>query len=125
VDTPTIDYTDRIIYIKGKCICVYCGFDGSRSVLAWHQLLIDHVIPLRCKPSDRVRSGLNVEENKVVACWTCNNAKRPWDKKYYDANPDRPFPERVAEALESATQAIRRYYAIVDTDFEPMMKQIG
>jgi len=118
------DYPDRLLYVRGKCVCVYCGFDGTTGVLAWHQLVIDHVIPLRCKPSERKKSPLNVEVNKVVACLKCNDVKRAWDKKYDDAIPVSPSPERVARARQSATEHIRKYYAGIDTDFEPMTNEI-
>jgi|ERR1700733_13328938 len=114
---------DRPIYIEGKCVCVYCGFDGRNSVLAWHQLLIDHVISLRCKGGEREHSILNVRENKVVACYTCNNIKRVWDKKYED-HPERPLPERVVEARRSAKEYILSRYTL-DADFEPMMDEIN
>ncbi len=118
------DYPDRPIYVRGKCVCVYCGFDGTSGVLAWHQLVIDHVIPLRCKPSERRKSPLNVEVNKVVACLKCNDVKRAWDKKYDDALPVSPSRERVARARQGATEHIRKYYANIDADFEPMRNEI-
>jgi 5-methylcytosine-specific restriction endonuclease McrA len=118
------DYPDRSIYIKGKCVCVYCGFDGRTSVLAWHQLVIDHVIPLRVKAGEREQSILNVPENKAVACFPCNNIKRVWDKKYED-EPEIPLLERVAQARKSATEFIMKRYAVMDEDFTPMMEDIS
>jgi 5-methylcytosine-specific restriction endonuclease McrA len=118
------DYPDRPIYVEGKCVCAYCGFDGKINVLAWHQLLIDHVIPLRCKAGEREQSVLNKPENKVVACFTCNNIKRVWDKKYENVNPESPLAERVVHARKSATEFIIKRYAAMDSDFEPMMNQI-
>jgi 5-methylcytosine-specific restriction endonuclease McrA len=113
------------LYVRGKCVCIYCGFDGKQSVLTWHQLVIDHVIPLRCKQSLRKNSPLNVDVNKVVACLKCNDVKRSWDKKYEDGLPENPSPERVARALQSATEHIRRYYADIDADFETTMTGIA
>lgn len=118
------DYPDRPIYIKGKCVCVYCGFDGRINVLAWHQLMIDHVIPLRVKVGEREQSSLNVPENKAVACFTCNNIKRVWDKKYED-DPESPLQERVVRARESATEFILKRYAAMNEDFRPMMDEIN
>jgi len=124
--TPSIaNDPDRQIYIDGKCVCVYCGVDGRRCILAWHQLMIEHVIPLRCKAPERPKSPLNDRKNKVVACLSCNNVKRSWDKKYNDAHPDAPLAERVADALKSAKEYILKRYALIDADYEPMMKEIG
>ena len=119
------DYPDHSIYVKGKCVCVYCGFDGTKDILAWHQLVIEHVIPLRCKQSERKQSPLNVDVNKRVACQKCNEVKKGWDKKYDDAVPITPTPERVERALKSATEYIRKRYAEMDTDFEPMISEIN
>src|SRR5579885_3401444 len=117
-----IQYGDRAIYVRDKCVCVYCGFDGTSSVLAWHQLVIDHVIPLKCKDGDRLKSPLNVEVNKRVVCGTCNSVKRGWDKKFDNTPLITPTPERVNDAIEQAKKyVLDKYAAEWDTDFENMM----
>jgi 5-methylcytosine-specific restriction endonuclease McrA len=119
------DYPDRPFYVKGECVCVYCGFDGRLSVLAWHQLVIEHVIPLQCKQAERKNSPRNIDVNKRVACQKCNEVKKGWDKKYNDGTPHAPTPKEVERALKSASEYIRERYAIMDADFEPMMKEIA
>ena len=120
----TEEYPDRHLYIEGECVCVYCGFDGTVNHAAWHQLMIEHVIPLRCKPTERERSALNVAENKVVACFTCNNIKRIWDKKYDESKFPGTLPEQVVSAIASAKQFLADRYAKIDSDYEPMMDEI-
>jgi 5-methylcytosine-specific restriction endonuclease McrA len=119
------DYPDRQVYIDGHCVCAYCGFDGRASLAAWHQLLIEHVIPLRCRPLERKTSSLNVRENKVVACYSCNNVKRRWDKAYDESTIPAgvPLPERVEKAHLEATEFIRAYWSKLDGDFEVMMAE--
>ena len=53
------------IYKKCHYTCVYCGFDG-RSFEKWRQLTIDHIRPVQ-------QDGQNTEENKIVACQSCNS----------------------------------------------------
>jgi len=120
---PKEDYPngDWDMYREGKCVCTYCGFDGKCSVLTWHQLLPDHVIPLKCKSSEREKSPLNVPENKVVCCYACNNAKKVWDKKHGEADfPGVTLRERVEKACKSAREFIQKYYSTLDGDFGPM-----
>jgi len=53
------------IYKKCQYTCAYCGFDG-RSFENWRQLTIDHIRPT-------MQHGQNTEENKIVACHSCNS----------------------------------------------------
>jgi len=53
------------IYKKCHYTCAYCGFDG-RSFENWRQLTIDHIRPVK-------QDGQNTEENKIVACQSCNS----------------------------------------------------
>jgi hypothetical protein len=87
--------------------------------------VIEHVIPLRCKQSERKHSPLNVKVNKVVACQNCNQLKRAWDKRYDDVLPVTPSPELVARARQSATEYIRKRYSDMDGDFKPMTNEIN
>ena len=64
-------WPDWDVYVRDKCRCVYCGFDGT-SLPNWGQLQIDHLIPRR--------SGGPLEPgNKVVACADCNRLKHAFD----------------------------------------------
>jgi hypothetical protein len=117
--------TDRELFIRDNCVCVYCGFDGKISPTAWHQIIIEHVIPLRCKGSERKKHALDVDANKRVACCTCNNFKRVWDKKYDEATLPGTLPEQVSRAIADATKFLREQrYAEIDSDYEPMMEEI-
>ena len=115
------------IYVRDQCICTYCGFDGRMSPVAWYQTTIDHVIPLRCGQHERKKSPLNVRENKVVACLSCNNIKRSWDRSYNESRfPGSTMEARVEKAHEDAKAHILKFYRERwDIDYEPMMKEIS
>jgi hypothetical protein len=66
-----------------------------------------------------------VDANKRVACCTCNNFKRAWDKKYDEAKFPGTLPEQVSKAIADATKFLREQrYAEIDSDYEPMMEEI-
>ena len=103
-------------YVDGLCVCVYCGLDGTTSLLAFHQLLVDHLIP-------RGKGGLDIPENRVVVCYMCNTLKASlWDKSYDAVG----FSGKTkTELLESARSYVLAYYQKkVDGAYEPMMEEI-
>jgi len=62
--TSLKDYGTEV-YKKCHYTCAYCGFDG-RSFENWRQLTIDHIRPIK-------QGGLDTEDNKIVACQSCNS----------------------------------------------------
>jgi len=60
-------------YIRDKCKCVYCGFDGTKFE-NWRQLILDHVIP-------KVNKGEDTLENIAVVCRRCNDNKGDYDPR--------------------------------------------
>jgi 5-methylcytosine-specific restriction endonuclease McrA len=109
-------WPDWQIFVDYGCVCVYCGFDGTTDPLAWRQLVIDHLVP-------RQKGGLDVPENKVVACCICNNIKGgSWDKTYDGSVPltEKTKPQLIA----SAKQRVQEHHQRWMPDFEPMMAEI-
>ena len=57
-------------------VCVFCGCNNKLT------LTIDHKVPLS-------RGGKDVDENKQVCCWTCNQLKDSLNngefRRYYSA----------------------------------------
>ena len=67
------EWPDWSVYLRDRCRCVYCGFDGS--VYAnWRQLQIDHLLPKSVYPA-----LIDSPENKVVSCCRCNGLKGNYD----------------------------------------------
>ena len=69
------DYSDVdwAVYVRDRCKCVYCGFDGSRFE-NWRQLSLDHIIP-------KANKGEDTLENLAVACRRCNDNKGDSDPR--------------------------------------------
>ncbi|QLG10992.1 HNH endonuclease [Deinococcus sp. D7000] len=62
----------RVMFIRQKACCFYCGCKIGGKSAKWH---VDHFIPLS-------RGGSNLPENLVLACAFCNlskGPKMPWD----------------------------------------------
>jgi len=66
---PKSEWPDWQVYLRDRCRCVYCGFDGKHNLSAFCHLEIDHLIP------DKTAPYYNNHENKVVACRSCNDLK--------------------------------------------------
>jgi 5-methylcytosine-specific restriction endonuclease McrA len=64
---------DREIYIRDKCICQFCGFNGTERT-KWRQLEICQLIP----PS---KGGKRTKDNAVVACHRCRQLKHAFDPR--------------------------------------------
>lgn len=110
------------IYVRDKCTCVYCGFQGH-TLLALRQFEVDHLIPQGV-------GGLNVVENKVLACRHCNEIKSNFDPS--DGETKLP---RSTDHRQSLIERTKRYISDrIDyiyggpgeelRDFELMMSEI-
>lgn len=60
---PTPNLTNAALFARDAHLCLYCGQQFSRPTLTR-----DHVMPLS-------KGGLDVWENVVTACFTCNSRK--------------------------------------------------
>jgi hypothetical protein len=110
------DWPNWEIFVRDKFKCAYCGFDGRVSLLASHQMTIDHVRP-------RDKAGLNWDcaDNKVVACGECNFIKRNWDGRY-DATV---FSEKSTyDIIASAWKSIQAHYQRWDRDYASIIQEI-
>ena len=84
------------IYVRDKCICVYCGFVGH-TLLAWRQFEVDHLIPQSV-------GGLDVAENKVLACRHCNKTK-----SHFDPSDGQVKSPRSVEHKQSLVERAKSY----------------
>lgn len=83
-------YGDRDVRLRDRCVCQYCGLDGSRNFEIWMNLTIDHLVPA-VPPDER-------NENKVVACYECNSIKRQY----------MPQGDTLAQRLADARRYVRK-----------------
>jgi 5-methylcytosine-specific restriction endonuclease McrA len=112
------DWPDWNVYVRDKCKCVYCGFDGTTSFDTWCSLDIDHLAPKSKYPNIRDEPA-----NKVVACRACN-----MDKGQYD-----PVVGQLPVTLNDAWRAeligrakvyIANRRSKLQADFELMLSEI-
>ncbi len=101
-------------YIRDKCICVYCGFDGT-IFENWRQLSIDHIIPEK-------EDGEDSLNNIAVACRRCNDNKGDFDPrgKAGKLNLSLTRENLLAKAKESTEQKNEKELPA----FKAMMKEI-
>lgn len=89
-------------FLEHRCICQYCGFDGSRTPEDWVQLQGDHLIP-------RNIAGEHAEAplNRVTSCYYCNSLKRRYDPAHghFTKVPSR---EVQRELIQDARKEIQR-----------------
>lgn len=112
-------------YVGDRCICRYCGFDGSRSPEDWLQLQGDHLIP-------RKIAGENAEDplNRVVACFYCNMVKRKFDPtlgattKVANHKHQQELIERAREHIKECKRKSWAYGGGPEKSFELMMRWI-
>jgi hypothetical protein len=109
------DWPDWELFVDGGVTCEYCGFDGTLSPLAAHQMLIDHV-----RPRDKAGPKADSPDNKVVACCACNFLKRSWDGRY---DPGKFAGMSKADIIASAKKQIQAYYARWGSDYEAMIQE--
>lgn len=110
------------IYLRDQCICVYCSFEGH-TVLALRQFEIDHLIPQSV-------GGLDVKDNKVLACRHCNEIKSHFDPSAGDIKT----PGSIEQRQNLVERAKRYIQDRVDygyggpgeelRDFELMMSEV-
>lgn len=110
-------WPDWDIYLRDRCVCVYCGFVG-RDKLSWRQLEIDHLIP-------RTKGGTDTPDNKVVSCKACNLLKSSFDPRTSSVS----FPLSPADRSSLITNVqkylqSKRSLSDEDTDFNQMMKEL-
>ncbi len=110
------EWPDWKILVDGKLTCVYCGFDGTVSPLAAHQMLIDHV-----RPRDKAGPDWDSPDNKVVACCACNFLKRQWDGRYDQAKFEGKSKEDI---IASAKKQIQANYERWAADYESMIQEV-
>jgi hypothetical protein len=110
------DWPNWEIFVRDKFKCVYCGFDGRISLLAAHQMMIDHV-----RPRDKAGPDWDSPLNKVVACGECNFIKRTWDGRYKAAAFD---GRNTTDIIASAWENIRSHYQRWDPDYEAIIQEI-
>ncbi len=111
-------------YLEHRCICQYCGFDGSRSPEDWVQLQGDHLIP-RHLAVEHAEDALN----RVTACYYCNSIKRRFDPSHGNLVKVSSI-EIQQELIESARQEIQkrkeklwRYGGGLQSSFDFMMSR--
>lgn len=104
---------NRNTWARDRFVCRYCGFDGTVSLLAAHQLTVDHVRP-------RAKGGTDDLENLVTACCACNGIKAEWDKRYDPAS----FADKTtAEIFEAARKYLRDWYKLWDPGYQRMLDE--
>lgn len=86
------EYPDWHIFIRDKCRCQYCGFDGKNDFGRWRHLEVDHLIP-------KAKGGGDSDENKVTSCQRCNTIKGSYD----------PRNEAMNKSKEELIMAARKY----------------
>lgn len=112
-------------FAEQRCICQYCGFDGSRSAEDWVQLQGDHLIP-------RHIAGEHAEDplNRVTACYYCNNLKRRFDPalgqftQVADHGAQRQLIEITRAEIHRRKDALWRYGGGLQASYEFMMKRL-
>ena len=96
------------ILVRDQLRCVYCGFDGSKDVHAFRQLVasggLDHLVPT-------TQGGLHSVENLVLCCWPCNKLKGS-----YDPRPD-VMPADSDEKRKVMIEKVREYLKPRDWDY--------
>lgn len=113
------NWPDWEVYVRDRCVCVYCGFDG-RTLQSWYQLAIDHLVPRSAK-------GPDTPDNKVVSCISCNMAKGQIDpRKQISEKIQFPLSDSERAKLIAAAQSyIGCKIGQGDpADFELMMEEI-
>jgi 5-methylcytosine-specific restriction endonuclease McrA len=88
-------WTDWDVYVKGRCRCVYCGFEGT-TFEKWRNLAVDHLIP-------KAGGGSNDPMNKVVCCQECNRAKGPYYNPVSDTDLVQPRDHNHKNELINTT----------------------
>ncbi len=116
------NWPDWPIYVRDGCRCVYCGLDGTREFVVWQQFTIDHLIP-------RSRNGTNGDNNKVVACPSCNLMKGSYDPRGYEPGAptfnEPPNDEERTRLLDEARKYIKRNQRDLEGDFRLMLGEIA
>jgi hypothetical protein len=102
------------IWIRDKFRCTYCDFDGLSSLLAAHQLTVDHIRP-------RCRSRNDSCDNLVTACCCCNSIKAEWDRSHYD--PEKFENRPASEVRDKAKAYIDKWYEKWNPGYAKMMEE--
>jgi len=113
------------VLLDQRCICQYCGFDGSRSPEDWVQLQGDHLIP-------RHIAGEHAEDplNRVVACYYCNTIKRRFDPAHgqFTQVPSREVQMQLIESARAEIQRrkaeIWKYGGGLKSSYDFMMRRL-
>ena len=104
------------VWIKAKFRCAYCGFDGLSSILAAHQLTVDHIRP-------RCRDGRDNEENLTAACCCCNAIKAEWDRSVYEPTEFENRP--AADVFARAKTYVDEWYQKWNPGYLKMIDEAG
>lgn len=124
-DRPRVSSRMKNALRTTGCRCFYCGNSFARQPRDWllltggHQAVIDHKMPLR-------RGGPNTDDNTIVACWNCNNAKATFTVDEYRfvvglrrGNLNHTFPFEPAPTLQ------RDWLAVHSAAFEKLLVLIN
>lgn len=111
--------------LEHRCVCQYCGFDGSRTAEDWVQLQGDHLIP-------RHIAGEHAEDslNRVTACSYCNSLKRRFDpaRGLFTKVSTREIQQQLIQAVHTEIQKRKaktwRYGGGLQESYEFMMKRL-
>lgn len=112
-------------FLRDRCVCQYCGFDGKRTPADWVQLQGDHLIP-------RGIAGEHAEDplNRVTACFYCNTLKKQFDPaqgqftKIPSIDVQRQLIERARAQIEKQKESIWRYGGGLQSSFQFMLDRL-
>ena len=98
------------IYLRDRCKCVYCGFDGSTSFRAWYNLDEDHLYPQNPQSGTQKADQRLYDDprNIVIACRTCNAIKSGFVPSWCSEIPEDLNEQWRMAMIESATVEIDR-----------------
>lgn len=112
-------------YVSDRCICRYCGFDGTRSVMDWLQLQGDHLIP-RGVSKEHADDPLN----RVTSCFYCNMIKRTFDPtegrstKVENREHQEQLVERARTEIKKRMEGTWSYGGGPEASFQFMMREV-
>lgn len=103
-----VDPRELRVYLRDRCVCQYCGLDGTSDFRIFENLCIDHLVPT-------ARGGPDAADNMVIACRNCNEVKGD-----YDPRKDAP-PESREALLTAARKHVRNRLDAKRTYFEEVL----
>jgi len=89
------------IHKRDDYFCQYCGRDGLDSLDSWHELTVDHFIPIG-------KGGTSEEKNLVTCCGYCNAIKG----------------NRIFDSLDQAKEYILKRRMELEKEYQKVRKTI-